>query len=234
MVSVCGFESGSQDNWLITQFINNTMRQAVIYIRVRYAIISQCEGGRGCLTTLDTYVLQTNTSDMSFTSNVSSIFVTRPIAALTDTFRDGRTIITRILPVMADLSTTGLYVAFRDTGTCIALSEVTVFYPVCDAVLLDVGANFSELGFPGDTSSGVCFTNMAIGINPLENSFTATCTLTSMLMSSQQTDRLFTNWTINGDTLPQCMCLPGYEFTNRTTLSQCRGMCVVSNSILVC
>ena len=126
---MCGFTSGPQDNWLITQFINNTMRQAVIYIRVRYAINSQCEGGRGCLTTLDTYVFQTNTSDMSFTSNISNIFVTRPIAALTDTVRDGATIVTRILPVMADLSTTGLYVAFRDLGTCIALVEVTVFYP---------------------------------------------------------------------------------------------------------
>ena len=219
---MCGFNHGQQDNWLITQFINNTMRQAVIYIRVRYTINSQCEGG--CLTTLDTYVLQTNTSDMSFTSNVSNIFVTRPIAALTDTVRDGTTIVTHILPVMTDLSTTGLYVAFRDLGTCIALSEVTVFYPVCDAVLLDVGANFSVLGFPGDTSSGVCFTNMAISINPLENSFTATCTLTSMLLSSQQTDQLFTNWTINGDALPQCMCLPGYEFTNRITSLQCRGI----------
>ena len=185
---MCGFSFGSQDNWLITQFINNTMRQAVIYhdIRVRYAINTQCEGQ--CSTALDTYVLQTNISDMSFTSNVSNIFVTRPIAALTDTLRDGTTIITRILPVTANLSTNGLYVAFRDLGTCIGLSEVTVFYPVCDAVLLDVGADFSELGFPGNTSSGVCFTNMAIGINPLENSFTATCTLTSMLMSSQQTD----------------------------------------------
>ena len=54
---------------------------------------------------------------------------------------------------MADLSTTGLYVAFRDLGTCIVLFEVTVFYSVCDAVLFDVGANFSVLGFPGDTSS---------------------------------------------------------------------------------
>ena len=224
---MCGFETGPQDNWLITQFINNTMRQAVIYIRVRYAITSQCEGGRGCLITLDTYVLQTNISDMSFTSNVSNIFVIRSlIATLTDTVRDGTTIVTRILPVMADLSTTGLYVAFRDLGTCIALSEITVFYPVCNEVLLDVGANFSVLGFPGDTSSGVCFTNMAISINPLENSFTAMCTLTSMLMSSQQTDQLFTNWTINGDALPQCMCLPGYEFTNRTTSLQCQGMCM--------
>ena len=204
--------------------LDNTMRQAVIYIRVRYAINAQCEGQ--CLITLDTFVLQTNTSDMSFTSNVSNIFVTRPVATLTDTVRDGQTLVTRIQPVMANLSTTGLNVAFRDLGTCIALSEVTVFYPVCDAILFDVGANFSVLGFPGDTSSGVCFSNMAISINPLENNFTATCTLTSMLLSSQQTDRLFTNWTINGNALPQCMCLPGYEFTNRTSSLQCQGMCM--------
>ena len=198
------------------------MRQDVIYIRVRYAITSQCMGG--CLTTLDTYVLQTNTSDMSFGSNISSVFVTSPIAALTDTVRDGATLVTRIIPVTANLSTTGLYVAFRDLGTCVALSEVTVFYPVCDTILLDFGVNFTELAFPEDVFSGVCFANMAISINPLENNFTATCTLTSMLNPSQQTDRLFTNWTINGNALPQCMCLPGYEFTNRTTSSQCQGM----------
>ena len=67
---------------------------------------------------------------------------------------------------------------------------------------------------------------MAIGINPLKNSFTATCILTSMLMSSQQTDQLFTNWTINGDALPQCMCLPGYEFTSKTSSLQCRGIAI--------
>ena len=220
---MCGITFGSQDNWLITQFINNTMRQAVIYIRVRYAINSQCVSG--CVTTLDTHVLQTNTSDMSFTSNISSIFVTRPIAALTDTVRDGATLVTQIIPIMTDLSTTGLYVAFRDLGTCVGLSEVTVFYPVCDAILLDIGVNFSEMGFPDDTSSGVCFANMAISIDPLENSFTATCTLTS------QTDQVFTNWTVNGNSLPQCICLPGYEFTNRITSLQCQGMflcmCVV-------
>ena len=226
---MCGFASGPQDNWLITQFINNTMRQAVIYIRVRYAINSQFASG--CVTTLDMYVLQTNTSDMSFTSNVVSIFVTQPIAALTDTVRDGATLITRIISVTVNLSTTGLYVAFRDLGTCVGLSEVTVFYPVCDAILLDIGVNFSQLGLPGDTSSGVCFPNLAISIDPLENSFTATCTLTS------QTDQVFTNWIVNGNALPQCMCLPGYEFTNRTTSLQCQGMfmyvCSV-NSILMC
>ena len=43
-------------------------------------------------------------------------------------------------------------------------------------------------------------------------------------MPSQQTDLVFTNWTINGDSLRPCMCLPGYEFIDRTTSVQYRGM----------
>ena len=202
------------------------MRQAVIYLRVRYAINSQCTGGQGCLTTLDTYVLQTNISNQSFTGNLSvnDIFGNRPLAALIDTVRDGQAIITRILPITTNLSTTGLYVAFRDFGTCIFLSEVTVFYPVCDAVSLIIGTRFSEIGLPGVTASGVCFASMAISINPFVDSFNATCTLTSMLTPSQQTDQLFTNWTDSGDALQPCMCLPGYEFIDRSTSVQCRGM----------
>ena len=190
-----------------------------------YAINSQCTGGQGCLTTLDTYVLQTNISNQPFTGNLSvNDFGNRPVVALTGTVRDGQAIITRILPITTNLSTTGLYVAFRDLGTCIALLEVTVFYPVCDAVSLIIGARFSEMGLPGVTSYGVCFANMAISINPLVDSFNATCTLTSILIPSQQTDRLFTNWTDSGDALQPCMCLPGYEFIDRSTLVQCRGM----------
>ena len=106
----------------------------------------------------------------------------------------------------------------------LVLSEVTVFYPVCDAVSLIIGATFSEMGLPKIRSSGVCFASMANSIYPLEDNFIATCTLTSVLMPSQQTDLVFTNWTINGDSLQPCMCLPGYEFIDRTTSVQYRDM----------
>ena len=42
-------------------------------------------------------------------------------------------------------------------------------------MLIGIGASFSKFGLPGDTSSGMCFANMLISINPLEDSFTATC-----------------------------------------------------------
>ena len=150
----------------------------------------------------------------------------QPIATLTDTaaVRDDNTTITRLIPFMIDLSTTGFYVAFRGHGTCISLVEiveVTVFYPVCDAVVLKVGTSFLEIGLPGIASFGVCFANMVISIEQLVDSFTATCMPTSKLMPPQQTDRLFTSWTDSGDALQPCICLPGYILSYHDHFCMC-------------
>ena len=212
-----------QENWLITQFIKNTMRQAEIYIRIHFLHFIH---HHSCLTVptqaIGVYVLQTNNSNIAFLNgNIKNIFVTPQVAVLNSTA--GKTInITRIIQITADLSTTGLYVAFRDIGNCLWLFEVTVFYPVCDAISLEFGATLAKIGFPGDTSSGVCFNKMAISLNPLTVMFNATCTVN--LISSQTKDQLYTNWTINDNILQQCMCQPGYEFTNSITTSQCQGM----------
>ena len=68
------------------------MRQPVIYIRVRYAINSECTGV--CETTLDTYVYQTNVSNLSFIvddmDTLNDIFGSNPITMLTGTIRDGQ------------------------------------------------------------------------------------------------------------------------------------------------
>ena len=157
---MCGFEHGPQDNWLITQFINNTLRQEDVYIRVTYSI-NRDVCTTDCLTTLDMYryVLQTNEVDQNFVRNVS-VFENSSRFVLTSNIRDGYSLITRTNRVSADLSTSGLYVAFRDTGTCIAISEVLVYYPVCDSTSLDFGVNFSRQ-FPGGTSIGSCFPDIA-------------------------------------------------------------------------
>ena len=217
---MCGFRSGPQDNWVITQFINKTMRERDVYVRVKYAINSQCSGQ--CVTTLDMYVLETNETDQNNVRDVT-VFGSTPIAALTDIIRDGTTLITRVIRLEADISTPGLYVAFRDLSTCIGLSEVSVFYPICDAISFDFGANFSEIGFPGDpgvpgdTVTGTCFTNMATSKNPLDNSVTATCTV------SHSQSELDIEWISPSP----CMCLPGYEFIDGDDpFTQCQGVCV--------
>ena len=217
--AVCGFEFGAQNNWLITQFINNTLSRPEVYIRLSYSINTQCT--TGCLTTLDIHVLHTNNSDQNIVRN-TTVFGSQPTFSLTRTIRDGSALID-VLQVTVDSPTTGFYLAFRDLGTCVSLSEVTVFYPVCDNVSLDFGATFTEMRFPGETSTGRCFTNMATDLNAPNDSFVATCVLNSY--SSITQNRVFTNWTISGGP-SRCMCLPGYEFNSSTnsSSSQCQGV----------
>ena len=210
---MCGFEHGPQDNWMITQFINNTLRQEDVYIRVTFSINSD-DCITKCQTAVDMYVLQTNEVDQNFVRNVS-VFENSSRFVLTNNIRDGRTLITRTNRVSADLTTSGLYVAFRDRGACFGISEVLVYYPVCDSISLDFGASFLTTQFPGGNSVGSCFTNMAIDLNSINDSFEATCTLSN--------NESLTNWTIN-EGPSGCMCLPGYRFISRSSTEQCEGM----------
>ena len=228
ITTVCGFEEGPQDNWMITQFINNTMRRSELYIKVVFSINSDdCNMGLGCQTTLDMRVLQTNVFNQSFAGDVSELESAQAFV-LTSSIRDGSGLIQYVQTISANSDTTGFYMALRDRGTCVGVSEVTVFYAVCDNVSLDFGANFAETRFPDETSSGTCFDNMVINVDAPNDSFDATCMLEIIRDDSSMPTIVITNWTVSGDPSRRCMCLPGYEFTDSTTTSQCRGvyMCV--------
>jgi len=202
---VCGFLSGVQDNWLITQYINNTARRDM-YISVKFSINTQCD--QGCGNVLDLYVLETSNADQSFARNVSN-FPRTPRAVLTDTVRDGSTLTTVIIRIGTS-STPGLYVAFRDRGTCAFIGEVIVYYLICDAHSPMVRANFSRDGLPGEIISGTCFPNMAVGMNMPGRSFEARCVI----------DQLMPNASWN----TACMCAPGYRFASSSRTDQCEGI----------
>ena len=198
-----------------------------MYIRVTYALISinsNCPFFFCNIRTVNMYVLQTNEVNQSFVRNVSIFESQQPTAALTDTTRDGSTLLTRqtrTVRISADLSTSGFYVAFRDVGACVRIYEVVVYYPICNSISLELGANFSMNQLPGD-SVGLCFTNMAINLNTPNDPLTATCTVSGLSQNE-----LFTSWTIsNGSS--RCMCLPGYRFTTLTTIEQCEGIASIS------
>ena len=218
---MCGFE-GLQDNWLITQFINNTLSQPDIYVKVVFSInTDQCT--TGCQSTFDMRILESNVSNQSFVRDVS-MFESAQAFVLTSSIRDGTNLINRVQRIPVNIATTGLYVTFRDMGTCVGVSEVTVFYPVCDPVSLDLGANFTVTRFLDETASGTCFDNMAINIDSPDESFDATCTLETLQDDGRMTTGVVTSWTINGGP-HRCMCLPGYEFISNISTSQCQGMC---------
>ncbi|XP_065890002.1 ephrin type-B receptor 3-like isoform X2 [Dysidea avara] len=204
ITTACGYLSGAQDNWLITQYINNTASRDM-YISVKFTINADC--GLGCGTVLDMFVLQTNNSDQNFARNVSN-FPSSALAALTDTVRNGLTI-TNEIEKIGTAATSGVYVAFRDTGTCVSIAEVVVYYPICDAHSPMVGANFSRDGLPEETLSGMCFRNMAVNMNMPGRSIQAMCVL--------DLGTLNTTWNM------ECMCVPGYRFISRSGIDQCEA-----------
>ena len=189
-----------------------------------FALNSECAEGTSCKTTLDMFVLKTNVSNQSFVEDVIVFNRGHLSFVLTSNIRDG-SIINRGFRITADLATTGLYVAIRDTGTCAGVSEVTVFYPVCDSISLDFGANFAETRFPDESATGTCFDNMSISLDASDEPFNATCRLDMVRDDSSTLVGVVTSWTIN-DGPSGCMCLPGYEFTGRTSTSQCQGVCM--------
>ena len=112
---MCGYQSGQQENWLITQFINVTgvhKRNEFVVIEIRKIVNSECTAAVNCYRSVEMYVLQTNETSQSIVQNVSNFNNKLEIAS-------GEIDIIKIqlLPL-----TSGLYVAFKDTGTCMNLT----------------------------------------------------------------------------------------------------------------
>ena len=210
---MCGTASPPQDNWLITQFINSTstvqsVRQQEVYLQMTYAIntTSSCTGS--CK--VYAYVLETNEMNQSFVRNVS-VFNGKLSTSLKE---DGWASTFQFTPNASLYS--GFYLAFRDLGTCISMYKVVVFYPICDAIFLEFGLNFTKAQMPEGASYGSCFPNMAL--NTTNEYVQAVCIL-------RIDNSLLPTWTISENTVG-CMCVPGYSFINRTTVDQCKGKCM--------
>ena len=111
----------------------------------------------------------------------------------------------------------GFYIAFRDLGTCTIITAVAAYYPICDAIFLELGLNFTKAQIPEGASYGSCFPNMAL--NATNDYVQAVCILRS--------DRSYLpTWIIISENTMGCMCVPGYSFINRTTVDQCKGKCM--------
>ena len=185
------------------------MREQEIFITMRYAINSTFSCTGECFVYI--FVLETDETNQSLAIRDGTF---KPLAPLRND--GGRGSSTLRFPPYASLYS-GFYLAFRDFGTCVSMNEVVVFYPICDAVFLELGLNFTKAQMPEGASFGSCFANMAL--NTTNDYVQAVCIL--------RLDRSFLpTWTIISEDTMGCMCVPGYSFINRTTVDQCKGICV--------
>ena len=131
-MTVCGFNVGLQDNWLITQHISrqtDTLLPQVTVI-VEYEF-SSCEAASNCARTFSVWRYDTSTIDVSAARDTTKYTQVANIAPedITGQHRQNETI-------NMDLtgSETGFYLAIRDQDSCLFITRIVVFYYVCPAV----------------------------------------------------------------------------------------------------
>ena len=214
---MCGYLSGPQENWLITQFINLTsvpQDYKIMMIVARYKIRSICTFDAGCNDAVEMYVLYTNEANQSFTKNIGNFTANLiKVKDLTDATKDDSTLTYSSIPIKRDLFYSGMYIALKDKGGCFDLAEMRVYTAVCDQIALELGAKFSNSTYPGEFSTGSCFHDMAVDSNAPNRTFQAVCHDISHLRG---------RWNIIGS-VTECMCLPGHMFISDSSVNQCQG-----------
>ena len=137
VVTVCGFEVGPQDNWLITQYIStvvNNTRLAQVSVIVEYEL-ANCPN-LTCQRTFGVNAYETSTKDNSIAADINNTdyrLVDR-IATDDDT---GQTRQNMTVTVNLNGNADGIYLAIRDETTCIVITRMLVFYSVCPGGAVD-------------------------------------------------------------------------------------------------
>ena len=128
-VTVCGFEEGVQNNWLITQYISRTVNGVLlpqVSVQVEFELT-------GCTTLMcqRTFVLneyETSTENSTTARDTRNYQLVTRVATEDDT---GLTRQNQTREINFESEESGFYVAIVDETTCVAVTRIIVFYNVC-------------------------------------------------------------------------------------------------------
>ena len=207
-VSVCGFESGRQDNWLITQHIsrmvNGTALQQVT-VQVDF-IMNTCDVDNNCRRSFAIHKYETSTINTTAARNLSNYeFVGRIVP------RDGSGTVRENGSVNINFATeaTGFYVGIQDETSCIVIHRVLVFYYVCPAVTSNLISRPETTGPMIGASTPVEVVGQCIDNASPENRVGAGLTCSQKGV-----------WSVNSGA--GCVCNPGYQSSSDG--HSCEGM----------
>ena len=135
-VTVCGFDEGPQDNWLITQYIStvvNDIRLPQVSVLVEFDLTGCAD--LMCQRTFSLHVYETSTEDNTMAANTTNYRQVMVVATEDDS---GLTRQNRTVDVDLSANTDGFYLAIRDETTCVVVSRVLVTYSVCPGGTVDL------------------------------------------------------------------------------------------------
>ena len=174
IVTVCGFNIGQQNNWLIIQHISRqtTTLLPQITVIIEYEF-SNCETVINCARTFTIWKYANSTVDATLARDTSKYTQVVAIAPedTTGSVRQNETIEVDFLG-----SETGFYLAIRDEDSCLLIHRVLVFYYVCPAITENLiihpeilAPPISPTSQPINVNGGRCVPNasFAVGSNPV-------------------------------------------------------------------
>ena len=214
-ISVCatgapGSSSSFQSNWLVTQYINIS-EPGISQLRVNVTFSSnlQCLNQQCGQQTLEVQTYETDEPDEMNRGNIT--YYSYAGVRLIHTAVDGTTTDSETFAV----SSSGLYVAILDQGSCTVINRIVVFYNVCPYQILNK-AIYPETLAPQ-------------GIFDPDKNVNATCIDNASPTSSGNLNikcRILGVWIGSAS----CECNPGYE-ANDTV---CQGTDFLFMLIFVC
>ena len=189
---VCGFNAGTQENWLITQHISRRLTSGTLFdrlsVRIEYQFTS-CYLTRNCRQSLDVYKWETSTIDSVAARKTGNY--TR-VGQISSGSAVGTVQTNSTLDIEFTTEETGLYLALLDRGTCVLIQHILVFYDgiVCPGRAANL-INYPEVLAPKHMVFGKCMENSS----PTNGSDPAlSCTNEGV-------------WEV----IMPCLCSPGYE-----------------------
>ena len=207
---------GTQNNWLITQHIDTTdngVALSQVVVRVNFSL-NGCATGGSCQQSFQLQIYETpninfnssliTTNYVSFTNSRVAVG-TNPTGTIVET--------TDVLVPLGGSG--GMYLAAQDTGTCVSISRLTVFYYVCPQQVLGL------ISYPQTVASNGLITQLV-------------CAPGASVVSQQPQASCATgNLGVWGPPSGSCSCSPGY--TNMSQTCQCRLLvCIECTHVVDC
>ena len=195
----CGYLSGDQDNWLITQYINIT-DDGVRELTVNVTFSSTAEGPTEQSFALWSYGTDNideaghSDKDMYSDTGIRLLYIAEGVVLDFDSER-------------FSINTNGLYLAVVDRGSCTSITRISVFYYICPEQTVNL-IHYPETVAPPFS-------------NPQDREATGVCIDNASQASADLTleCKIRGEWEENVDAM--CSCNPGYEKND----SSCSGEC---------
>ena len=127
VIGSCSYASGSQDNWLITQYINTTVNGKAlsqVVVRVNFSL-NGCLTGGSCQQSFLLQMYQTRNIDPSGSINRTNYAAFSGSRVTVGSNPSGTVVDAQDVTVALGASG-GLYLAAQDTGTCVSIFRLTV------------------------------------------------------------------------------------------------------------